>query len=432
MVIIGCDDTSNITNGNPSTDTTNIGGGTITNTITEPIKVKYVSVDNPRPNTNIEVLDSYSDGSYNYYVLNFGYVENVFVTSLHDPSIVYYGGVTPPNISIMQSEETTFEESVKETISKTFTNQNVQEVNVKVGVEAKLTSWLSASASSEWKSIWTTTDVQKIVKETNFKKMMTKAKSIMFDFSNIGKNGEPKGFYRYALFSVNDIYLFVRTSRDNKELKELDYIVSARDGLDYAALEYSPTLIGFNNSNSLADYDKISIYPSNFWESLPQPKNIITVTTTTTTTIKNSYSETRSINGDWDLMHIGEGLGSSKKSISEPPFEPILDIQKLKQLGYTKLQIDISFAYRAEEIWAGTLMLQILNYDNTELGRATFSHNNSWTRTSFSKTFEIDRMKNNTDGRFILLWSRVEESNLITWRPNFSVGNRTITITALK
>jgi len=126
---------------------------------------------------------------------------------------------------------------------------------------------------------------------------------------------------------------------------------------------------------------------------------------------------------DWDIDNIGH---SSKGET----FTPGLDIPKLKQFGYTKLRIDVSFDYRSESIWGGNLRLQIANWNKTsELGRAEFGHTSDWTSASFSKTVSIDATNSDT-GQFMLLWSRVEnDSILVCW---YGVGNRTITITALK
>ncbi|MDR3284981.1 MAG: hypothetical protein LBS97_07380 [Treponema sp.] len=139
--------------------------------------------------------------------------------------------------------------------------------------------------------------------------------------------------------------------------------------------------------------------------------------------LKKSYSETRSINGNWNINDIGH---SSK----DETFTPDLLIPILKQFGYTKLRIDVSFDYNPDSIWGGNLRLQIADWNKTsELGRKEFGHISGWNRASFSQTVSIDATNSNT-GQFMLLWSRVENDGLFVC--HYAVGNRTITITALK
>jgi len=150
-----------------------------------------------------------------------------------------------------------------------------------------------------------------------------------------------------------------------------------------------------------------------------------TTTTTTTTTIKSSYSETRSEHGEWDLIDIGY----FEKSITET-FRPNLDIQKLKELGYTKLKIDIFFGYRHNlvSLVSLNLRLRILDSNKIELRIKEFTCTPEWRRNSFSIEVPIEATNSNS-GQFMIEWSRVEKGILLS---QLSVGNRTITVTALK
>jgi hypothetical protein len=140
--------------------------------------------------------------------------------------------------------------------------------------------------------------------------------------------------------------------------------------------------------------------------------------------LKTSHSETR----DWDINDIGY---FSK----DETFVPDLLIPILKQFGYTKLQIDVSFDYRSEHPWYAVLndhlRLQIANWNKTsELGRKEFGISDNWTRASFSQPpVSIDATSSET-GEFKLLWSRDAESD--AGHRYYYVRSRTITITALK
>ena len=145
--------------------------------------------------------------------------------------------------------------------------------------------------------------------------------------------------------------------------------------------------------------------------------------------LKKSYEETRSINGNWNLVGIGYNS-------TDETYKPNLLIPILKQFGYTKLQINVSFDYRADSeflLHNGKLRLQIANYNKSEeLGRAEFAYKPDWAgRAYFSKVFDIDKTKKDT-GEFMLLWSRVENDAFLISYNKYRVGNRIITVTALK
>jgi hypothetical protein len=141
--------------------------------------------------------------------------------------------------------------------------------------------------------------------------------------------------------------------------------------------------------------------------------------------LSKTYAKTRSSGGNEDLTGI-------RYSSTDETYKPDLFIPALKQFGYTKLRIDVEFAYKGDWVLfgVGALRLQIANSNkSTELGRKDFDYTTSWTTKSYSVTVPIDAVNSDT-GQFMLLWSRVENDGLFS--ANQSVGKRTVTITALK
>ncbi|MDR0456168.1 MAG: hypothetical protein LBH20_05745 [Treponema sp.] len=131
-----------------------------------------------------------------------------------------------------------------------------------------------------------------------------------------------------------------------------------------------------------------------------------------------------SINGK-DITDIGY----FDKSTTET-FKPDLLIPILQQFDYTKLRINVSFDYRRQlvSLVSIALRLRIINDNNTELGRKDFNTAINWEQGNFLLDIPINKM-NSDAGEFMIEWSRVEKGVAYS---QLSVGNRTITITALK
>ena len=139
-----------------------------------------------------------------------------------------------------------------------------------------------------------------------------------------------------------------------------------------------------------------------------------------------SYTETRAN----QISYIGGNYNEVKRE----SFNHDLLIPILKQLGYTKLRIDVSFDYQAHQIFSkycATLRVIIENHNNTELGRSEFGCTHVSTRASFSKEVSIDSLNSNT-GQLTIKWHRIPDGHIFSWPDEFMVSNRTITITAIE
>jgi hypothetical protein len=212
-----------------------------------------------------KVLDSYTDGTKNYYLVDVGYVRNMFVSTILQAA---YNGMTPITVSKTTITTTTITNGLTETIAESIKVSNTQ--NVKVGVEA---AWkqtfpagqFSAKLNVEWTGSWTNSKTSTKSTETSVSR--TKSFEEMDTTSvTIGDHGEPAGNYRYALYAVCDVYFIISTSLDNQNLLSWDTVVCARDSSYTPHWDYSADGV-FDNS---PDGNEIT-FTEDFYKNLPKP-----------------------------------------------------------------------------------------------------------------------------------------------------------------
>jgi hypothetical protein len=298
--------------------------------------------------------------------------------------------------------------SLTTTVSDSIAISNTLGVKTSIGTEAGADFWgVKVAVKTSLEESWSGTVSNTNTKSTSNTATTATAYSEGLNLGYVFRDNDQQGTYRYAMYGVCDVYFVLETSPDNQTLLGWDTVVCARPGYTHR-FEYSTDGVFTSEPTCTIDFKE------NFWKNLPAPPPL-----------KISYSETRSQSRDQDIDNIGY---SSK----DETFTPGLSIPILKRVGYTKLRIDVSFRYHSESIWAGNLRLKIATWNKTgELGKKEFDHTSGWTSASFSQTVSIDATNSDT-GQFTLLWSRVENDGFLTLYCLYGVGNRTITITALK
>ena len=212
------------------------------------------------------IADSISDGNYNYFVLDVGYIENVPLVS---GTAFKYDGKTPLTVSLEKSQinESAIEKSASTTVSKAIETHNLGSASfgasLKIGGEmSPVSAEFSATYSRSWGNI-----TENANSTTN---TMTTAEAFSDTLSEaititVGENDEPVGMYRISMFAVCDIYAQVKTTRDNSKLISVSFAVLARPN-PYIALDYTQ-----ENFDSDSIKDKITL-PDNFHLSLPIPE----------------------------------------------------------------------------------------------------------------------------------------------------------------
>ncbi|MCL2184254.1 MAG: hypothetical protein FWB86_00135 [Treponema sp.] len=416
MMVSGCEDNKNL----------------------EPLStIRYETIpylNNNNASSSELIFCGYDNDKY-YYIFLLGHVNHVPIA--YRPA-VEYNGITPITITYEKSNVT--EESVRSSMTTTIMNSvsrgEETNWNFEVGTGAEATAKVgtfgaslnsSITASKGGSTIWDTTNTRSVSDtfETTTAKI-TGEKDITS--ATIGTNGEPSGQYRYTFFGTTDVYYVLITNKE-KEFLSHYFSVCARNNLRLG-IDYDPDLLGSFEKTGNGDLLKV---PNTTLFTLPIPTKKIEDLTVPkepdaplNPPIKTSYSETRSeYNGDFDLTYVGY-FGD----LVNETYRPYLSIHTLKQEGYTHLKIDVSFDYRATStLFTTKLRVKLLNNNNTnELSRADFNYQSNWTRSSFSRTVPIDATDSIT-GDFMISWGVVDIGALYSV---YSVGNRTITITAIK
>ena len=195
------------------------------------------------------VLDSYTDGIKNYYLIDVGYIRNIYISTV---AIAHYNGLTPISSVRTIINQETITEGLKETVSNSITVSDTQ--NHKAGIEAAwkkkfpVAGEFSAKLKYEWAGSWTNSNTSTRSTETSVAKTNSFTDSLTTSFT-IGGNNEPPGYYRYALYAICDVYFIISTSLDNQQLLSWDTAVCARDNSYLPHMDFSPEGDGiFDNS----------------------------------------------------------------------------------------------------------------------------------------------------------------------------------------
>jgi len=174
---------------------------------------------------------------YNYYLFLLGHVNNTPIaygmTLIHDGKFDHTIGFERSSAT-----EEYFSESVKNVQRNTVTNTNTFNWNVSAEAGVKYGPF-KASVKSSVGGGTTKIDVSDRSVEDTFE---TATRMINSNSEHIGtsvKMAHPPGFYRYAFFSVTDVFYILVTNRERTQVMDAYTIFSMRDdarqgwGIDY-------------------------------------------------------------------------------------------------------------------------------------------------------------------------------------------------------
>ncbi|MDR1802460.1 MAG: hypothetical protein LBQ94_02535 [Treponema sp.] len=211
-------------------------------------------------------LDSYTDGTKNYYLIDVGYIRNIYVSTV---AIAHYNGMTPVTSSKTTITTETVTNAVKDTVSSSIMVSDTQ--NKKVGIEGAWKNQFPGVAEytvklkTEWSGSWTNSNTSTKSTETSISSTVSFAESVTTSFT-VGENGEPQGYHRYAIYAISDVYFLITTSLDNQQLLSWDTAVCVRNGSYLPHMEFSPDG-NFDNSPDDSDIT----FPEDFYKVLPKP-----------------------------------------------------------------------------------------------------------------------------------------------------------------
>jgi alpha-tubulin suppressor-like RCC1 family protein len=227
----------------------------------------------------VEVVDSYSDGIVNYYIVKAGHIQNTHIATTN---ILYYNGVTPITSTTVTVTEKSIGNKLVDTAtsSSRFASSSSSDIGGSIGagvsIETEVGFIVSMKQSFEflvegsfnYTSSSESENESSSSTETSFEKIITTAVENSTSFT-VGENGEKAGWYRYGLYAVADLYYVINTSLDNKELIGWSTSTCVRSNSILPYLEYSENG-KFDNAPNIND---IIMVADEFWTKLPLPKN---------------------------------------------------------------------------------------------------------------------------------------------------------------
>jgi len=322
------DDDDSSGGGNPP------GGGS---TVPDPSPaLRAIPVATDPTGENPEVLGSYTDGNNNYYLIDVGYVQDMYISTLF---LFGYNGMTPITEKRITTTTSTVKTALTDIISKSIavtTSLNTK-IGIKTAVKEKIPFGPEFSAQLNVETAASLTEATNTLRssQTSVERINsyseTKESTITF-----GGHGEPAGSHRYTLYSICDVYFLLKTSRDNKELVGWDTYVCDRGEIAYNyRWDYAPVGGNFDNSpigNEITfseDFYKNLPIPAFTPPPPPPPPPPLSTITTSFVSIRSAEKK---INGD----------GTFKQHYDQVSFDKFgIDINELKDKGYKTISFYI-------------------------------------------------------------------------------------------
>ena len=221
-------------------------------------------------NNQLTVIDSYTDGENNYFLLDAGYIKNVYMSTL---AAINYTGVP------ISSSKTTYSSSevmqaISTTVVDSYSHTNTHSTHTGIGFEEKIDIKFpfvgkgeikfNQEFSWDWSGSDTTTNEKSVSNTTETAKTYAEEQTISFSF---GYNEVPEGYYRYAMYGTCDVYYIVVTSSDNQTLVSCSISTCARTNEYFIRSEYSADGT-FDNTP-----EEEILFAADFYKTLPIPTN---------------------------------------------------------------------------------------------------------------------------------------------------------------
>jgi len=352
------------------------------------------------------VLDSYTDGIKNYYLIDVGYIQNIHVSTIAEAN---YNGMTPVFLKHTTVNQTTITTSLTETISNSISISNTQGNTVGIGTTfGNKDGGYSINLNAQWSRSQTITVASTRSIATSVTKAEVHSQTDEFSFT-IGQNKEPAGSYRYSLYGVSDIYFVVTTDLDNQDLLDLRVVGCVRDNSYFPRWDYSseePPV--FDNS----PIDGGIIFADDFYKTLPQPSERKTLPEwlgeTDWETIR---TDTKTItDADRYKQHYDEISFDSFKydvydDFGEKTANPI-NLIEMKRLGYKTINFYIRLDVKENDDGYQHIFLYSSPVSSNDyyIGEVKFEHKSGskddswWTHFEDKLKFEsisIDKFMNN-------------------------------------
>ena len=196
----------------------------------------YEIVSAPTEN-GLVVMDSVTDGEFNWYYIDLGIAYNVPIWS--STSINYNKNqMSAPELKFIKGKqtETSIEQSVSKTISKTVSMSENEETTITAGYEVG-PDWLKAKLEISTSRSWGSTEEN----ENSTTDAYSAAQAVAETYQNevsFSTGGSGYGWYRLSMLSTCDIYAMMKTDLELTKVEEIFYTVCPRNDA-HLTIEYS-------------------------------------------------------------------------------------------------------------------------------------------------------------------------------------------------
>ena len=193
--------------------------------VVKPVNIQGNMISVPAAENGL--IDSYTDGKSNFYLIDMGIVRNSHVATLATAAHRTSGTRFTVETVVMETLEQSSHQTITDSVTITNTKSNTQTGNVSLSITSKIPFVKSATLKGSWKGSWTTTHSQA---KTNTQTLQTSTTYIQqmiqtTSTTHIMDHTDPHGIYRDAIYAVKRIYFIVETTRNNNELISVEPIV---------------------------------------------------------------------------------------------------------------------------------------------------------------------------------------------------------------
>jgi hypothetical protein len=216
------------------------------------------------------VLDSYTDGNNNFYLIDVGYILDMYILTI---AAVDYTGV-PMDFTKTITTTETYTNSLTETVSKSIAVSRTNGAKVSIAAEynakAKVMGIIDvgysvkAGLEASWSVQKSWTNSKSTSNTITTAKQYAESQTIGYHF---GANDHSIGKYRYAIYGVCDVYFILKTSSNNKTLLGWETVVCARPDDYFLRSEYTAD----------RDFNTVPVgtidFEEDFYKNLPLPSS---------------------------------------------------------------------------------------------------------------------------------------------------------------
>ncbi|MCL2570600.1 MAG: hypothetical protein FWE16_05380 [Firmicutes bacterium] len=194
------------------------------------------------------IIDYFTDGTYNFFLLEIGNLQHTYVSTIFSPTFTPGG-----NVTISMSETTTNEQQI--TTGTTHSVSASLSASITYGVSSTLSTAVQAGPAIKRASAGlsltknfsvTATIGAEYQWTTNISEALRVGNTSTFGVT-IGPNAQ-SGYYRAAMFASAEIYVVLQTPRDNSALYYFEEVTIARSFT--RRVEFSPNGVFDNTPTS--------------------------------------------------------------------------------------------------------------------------------------------------------------------------------------